>query len=194
MATAASQLRRNSWRRDEFLISTDSSLIPVKEVIKVFASKEFYWAKPLPEDATREMLDNGLSFGLYDTDTDSPPPSPGNPIKKKPSGPKFIGFARCVTDFTTVLYITDVWVTPAYRSEGLGTWLMECVNEVAESMPHLRKSMLATGDWEKSVPFYERVMGMKVTEGTRGETRAIMEKRGRGNPRYEEEKGGKKEE
>ncbi|KAF5629185.1 GNAT family acetyltransferase n-acetyltransferase [Fusarium sp. NRRL 25303] len=193
MATAASQLRQKSWRRDEFFISTDPSLIPVKDVIKIFTSDEFYWAKPLPEDATREMLDNGLCFGLYDTDTDSPPPSPGNPVKKKPPGPKFIGIARCITDFTTVLYITDVWVTPAYRSEGLGTWLMECVNEVSESMPHLRKSMLATGDWEKSVPFYERVMGMKVTEGTREETRAIMEKRGRGNPRYEEEKQGKTE-
>ncbi|ENH67116.1 hypothetical protein FOC1_g10002748 [Fusarium oxysporum f. sp. cubense race 1] len=194
MATAASQLRQKSWRRDEFLISTDPSLIPVNEVIKVFTSDEIYWAKPLPEDATREMLDNCLCFGLYDTDQDSPPPSPGNPTKRKPSGPKFIGIARCITDFTTVLYITDVWVSPAYRSEGLGTWLMECVNEVSESMPHLRKSMLATGDWEKSVPFYERVMGMKVTEGKRGESRAIMERRGRGNPRYEEENGEKKEE
>ncbi|KAF9765376.1 hypothetical protein IL306_002347, partial [Fusarium sp. DS 682] len=182
----ASRLRQKSWIRDEFLISTDPSLILVDEVIKVFTSDEFYWAKPLPAEATREMLDNCLCFGLYDTDQDSPPPSPGNPIKEKSSGPKFIGIARCVTDFITVIYITDVWVDPAYRGEGLGTWLMECVNEVTESMPHLRKSMLATGDWEKSVPFYERVMGMKVTEGQRRETRAIMEKRGRGNPKYEE--------
>ncbi|KAH7237733.1 uncharacterized protein BKA55DRAFT_666449 [Fusarium redolens] len=174
MATSASQLRQKSWRQDKFLISTDPSLIPVDKVIEVFTSDEFYWAKPLPEDATREMLDNGLCFGLYDTDQESPPQSPGNSTKKKSSGPKFIGIARCITDFTTVMYITDVWVSPAYRSEGLGTWLMEC-------------SMLATGDWDKSVPFYERVMGMKVTEGTRGETRAIMERRGRGNPRYEEE-------
>ncbi|KAF4337438.1 GNAT family n-acetyltransferase, partial [Fusarium beomiforme] len=126
MASAASQLRQKSWRRDEFLISTDPSLIPVDAVSNVFSSDEFYWAKPLPEDATREMLQNSLCFGLYDTDQDSPPPSPGNPTKEKSSTPKFIGIARCITDFATVIYITDVWVDPAYRSEGLGTWLMEC--------------------------------------------------------------------
>ncbi|SPJ72665.1 related to GNAT family N-acetyltransferase [Fusarium torulosum] len=184
MSSATSPLRNRSWRRDSFLISTDPSNIPIARVVDIFASDEFYWAKPLPEDAMKVMLESCLCFALYDTKQ--------SPIKsgthEEPSAGtlKLIGIARGITDFTTFFYLTDVWVDPTYRGQGLGKWLVKCVREVTESMPHLRKIMLATGDWERTVPFYESVMDMKVTEGQRGETRAIMERRGRGHPKFGE--------
>ncbi|KAH7263709.1 hypothetical protein BKA59DRAFT_466639 [Fusarium tricinctum] len=183
MFSATSPLRNRSWRRDSYLISTDPSTIPIARVVAIFASDEFYWAKPLPEDAMRDMLESCLFFALYDTKQS---PITSNMQESSDETLKLIGISRGITDFTTVLYLTDVWVDPTYRGQGLGKWLMECVREVTESMPHLRKTMLATGDWERTVPFYETIMDMKVTEGQRGETRAIMERRGRGHPKFGE--------
>ncbi|KAF4437681.1 Enoyl-CoA hydratase domain-containing protein 3, mitochondrial [Fusarium austroafricanum] len=127
MASVASQLRQKSWRRDYFLISTDPSKVPISEVIKVFESDEMHWTKPLPEDAMREMVDSCLFFAVYDTEQAQN--TPDDLGESRTFDPKFIGMARCITDFTTVMYITDVWIHPAYREEGLGTWLMQCVQE-----------------------------------------------------------------
>jgi hypothetical protein len=62
---------------------------------------------------------------------------------------------------------------------------MQCVQEVIESMPHLRRSLLFTGDWKRSVPFYERILGMQVFESRRGEDGdgrglAVMMRKGKG--------------
>ncbi|KAJ3544253.1 hypothetical protein NM208_g3161 [Fusarium decemcellulare] len=175
MESTASRLRQKSWRRDSYLISTDSSLPPIPKLIEVFSSDEFYWAKAMPEAAMREMLDNSLCFGLYHSpDKTNPDDGPGI----------FVGIARGVTDFTTFFYLTDVWVDPTYQGKGLGSWLVRCVQEVIESMPHLRRSILMTSSWEKSVPFYERLMGMKVFECRQGEGLAMMERKGTGHPTF----------
>lgn len=45
--------------------------------------------------------------------------------------------------------------------------------------------MLFTGDWERSVPFYERVLGMRLVEGSGGKDGggpAVMQKLGPGFP------------
>jgi GNAT superfamily N-acetyltransferase len=95
-----------------------------------------------------------------------------------------IGFARCVTDFTTFSYLTDVWIDPAYQGKGLGTWLLTCVRTCTESMPHLRRSLLFTGSWDRSVPFYKEVLGMTVSAGEQGVSLAVMERKGPGHPSF----------
>lgn len=74
-----------TWMRDGFLISTDSSLIPVDAISKAFASEQLYWASQLPEAAIREMLDNSLCLGLY-SPTPAPPP-PGDQDQDQDAGP-----------------------------------------------------------------------------------------------------------
>ncbi|KAM5345954.1 hypothetical protein ACJ41O_011815 [Fusarium nematophilum] len=179
MASTASRLRQQSWTKGPFLISTDSSLIPISDLVEMFAHDGFYWASPLPEDAMREMLDNSLCFGVFDCQAEAP-----DSTTNQASSRKLIGIARCVTDFTTFLYLTDVWVDPTYQGKGLGTWLVKCVQEVVESMPHLRRSVLMTADWQRSVPFYEKFMDMKVFECRKGEGLAFMERKGLGHPGY----------
>ncbi|KAL5598273.1 hypothetical protein FOBRF1_012066 [Fusarium oxysporum] len=178
--TFKTSLQSKSWTKDEFLISTDPSLLPVSKLIHVFASSDFYWARTLSPKAMREMLDNSLSFGLYqqpkvDPSSDSPETTPEL---------QFVGIARCVTDFITFSYLTDVWVDPAYQGKGLGSWLVRCVQEVLEEMPDLRRSMLFTADWQRSVPFYKKLMGMSLIETREGEGLAIMESKGKGHPSY----------
>lgn len=182
MASTSPKYQHRTWTRDSYLISTDPSLIPVRKLNAWFASDDIYWANALPEDAMREMLQSSLCFGLYKTE----PKSEANPPSTATlSEEDFIGIARCITDFTTFIYLTDVYIEPSSQGNGLGTWMMECVQEVIESMPHLRRSLLFTGDWKRSVPFYEKILGMQVFESLKGENGegrglAVMMRKGKG--------------
>ncbi len=168
----ASRLRNHHWRRDNYFISTDAALIPIPKLTEIFGLKDFYWASALPEDVMEETLQNSLCFGLF-----------RNNEAQEQAG-DFLGLARCVTDFTTFLYVTDVWVNPEEQGKGLGTWLIQCVQEVIEEMPHLRRSMLFTSSWERSVPFYQRFMSMETIECVKGEGLAVMERKGKGHPKF----------
>ncbi|KAF3008872.1 hypothetical protein E8E13_011023 [Curvularia kusanoi] len=186
MSTTKESLLDRTWTRNKFLISTNHTLISIPELNAIFVTDLVYWATPLPTSAMREMLSNSLCFGLYDTEAKSPKEdSPKTAMK-------LVGFARCVTDFATFSYLTDVFVLPAYQSEGLGSWLVGCVGEVHDGMPWLRRSMLFSGDWERSVPFYERVLGMQVINRggeEEGKRPAVMQKMGPGFPGKYKEKG-----
>lgn len=170
MSVIREDLQRRQWQRDGHLLSTDSSLVPIPRLIEIFNSKEFYWANAMPEEHMKTALENSLSFGLYRTDSNK--------------SHELLGFARCVTDYTTFLYLTDVWVDPATQGQGLGSWMMKCIQEIIEEMPYLRRSMLFTTSWEKSVPFYKKLMGMYVVESKEGDGLVTMERKGRGHPRY----------
>lgn len=146
----------------------------MSQLTEIFDSADFYWAKSVSPDAFREMLSNSISFGIYDE----------SQLKSKPPKTKLVGIARCVTDFVTFAYLTDVWVDPALQGKGLGSWLIRCVQEVLDGMPNLRRAMLLTGDWERSVPFYERLLDMSLVEPKRGEGLAVMESKGRGHPSF----------
>lgn len=180
MASFKSQLRDRTWTKGEYFISTNPSLVPIPALSEAFDSDDFYWANAIPAPAMVEMLENSLCFGLYQTPsqaTDAESAKPGDDYK-------FIGIARLVTDFTTFSYLTDVWVHREYQGRGLGSWLVKCIQEVVETMPHLRRNVLFTADWERSVPFYEKWMDMKVVELKFGEGLAMMEMKGRGHPCY----------
>lgn len=176
-ASTKSKLQGRFWRKDQFLISTNPAHFPIPTLIEIFDRTDFYWAKPLPAQDMREMLQNSLSFGLYEQRDHQRPDNPG-------SETTLIGVGRCVTDFITFVYLTDVWIDPSYQGKGLGSWLVTCVQGVLEEMPHLRRSMLFTADWGRSVPFYEKLMGMQLIESRRNEGLAIMEAKGTGHPSY----------
>ncbi|KAL3422972.1 putative GNAT family N-acetyltransferase [Phlyctema vagabunda] len=184
MTSRRSSLQQNSWTRDGYYISTKPSDIPIEKLNAYFASDLLYWAKPLSEAAMRETLESSIPFGLYAMDSST---------RNGEDTTNLIGFARCVTDFTTILYLTDVFVDPAYQGKGLGSWLIGCVGDVIEPMPDLRASLLFTGDWQRTVPFYEKLLGMHVMESRRGEDGqsgeglALMERLGRGDPDFEKQ-------
>ncbi|KAJ4172132.1 hypothetical protein NW754_007730 [Fusarium falciforme] len=173
------QLQNRTWTKGSYLISTDRTLLPIQKLQEVFASDDLYWAKPLPADAMREMLESSLCFGLYEQSQSDETASS--------SQAQFIGIARCITDYVTFIYLTDVWVDPKYQGQGLGTWLLKSIQEVIEAMPYLRRSLLFTGDWERSVPFYERLMGMEVMQGGNGQGLAVMGRKGKGHSSYVED-------
>ena len=56
-------------------------------------------------------------------------------------------------------------------------------------MLYLRRSLLFTGDWKRSVPFYEKIMGMMVLESKSGKGLAVLMQRGNGDPSVNAEAG-----
>lgn len=168
-----------SWIKDGFRISTDASLISIDELITIFNSDAFYWAKALPRDDMKEMLANSLCFGMHKIVLDDTTEK----ITSQETD-ELVGFARCVTDFTTFIYLTDVWVKPTLQGRGLGRWMISCIKEIVVSLPHLRRAMLLTGNWDRSVPFYEECLDMSLITSSHGNGLAVMECKGKGHPSY----------
>ena len=174
------KLKRQKWTRGDFIISTDASLVEVDVFNKWLATDEMYWAKPMPAPLLQQTLDNSLVFGLY-----RPPNSPQTDHDNLAIGTDtspMIGIARCVTDYATFVYLTDVYIEAQYQGQGLGTWLIQVVQEVIDSMPFLRRSLLFTSNWARAVPLYERLMGMEVIESNRGGGLAVLSMKGPGFP------------
>ena len=94
--------------------------------------------------------------------------------------PTHIGLGRLITDESSFAYLTDVFIIPEHQANGLGRWLMQCINETLDSWPDLRRAMLFTkGD--PCIQFYKRTMGMGVLPpGANG--LVIMHKDGNGSP------------
>jgi GNAT superfamily N-acetyltransferase len=142
------------WERtiesQTFLISTTPELLPLSFVQEAFATDAMFWARPLSDEATRAMLDNSLTLGVYKI-------SDGD--KEEP-----VGMARMVTDYTTLAYLTDVYLQDAYRSLGLGKWIIRCCREIVVEMNDLRFMVLLTGS-EKAQNLYRRELGMSALDG-----------------------------
>jgi hypothetical protein len=83
------------------------------------------------------------------------------PFSSSSSATNLIGFARCITDQVTLLYLTDVYIAQEWQGQGLGKWLVGCVQEVVADMPCLRRTLLITGTGQVGKRFYGGVMGME---------------------------------
>ena len=111
-------------RKGNFLVSTDRSRLDVDAIHQFLTNS--YWAKGIPRDTVLRSIENSLCFGAYQDG-------------------KQAGFARVISDFATYAYIADVFVLDAYRGQGLGKWMMECI-ATHPSLQSLRRWSLATRD------------------------------------------------
>lgn len=173
MYPANSPGKHQEWTRDGFMVSTDPSLIDLKALNEAFASDFLYWAKAIPEQAMKDMLDTSLSFGLF-------APTAHLSSGANASEPALIGYARLVTDNVTFAYLTDVYVLEGFRKKGLGEWVVRCVQEVLDQMPYLRRSMAILGD-ERLAKWYQKHMGMTLVEGGPDTHMWIIQRRGNGS-------------
>jgi len=51
-----------------------------------------------------------------------------------------------------------VYILPEYQGQGLGKWLIKCIDESLSQWPELRRAMLIT---KKDSTFYADTLGMK---------------------------------
>ncbi|KAF2825127.1 hypothetical protein CC86DRAFT_39328 [Ophiobolus disseminans] len=152
------------WQRtiasQTYLISTARDLLPHKFVQEAFATDAMYWAEPLSDEATRAMLDNSLTLGIYTSDNTP------------------IGMARMVTDYTTLAYLTDVYLHDSHRNLGLGKWIIACCREIVLEMNDLRFLVLLTGS-EQAQKLYTRELGMSSLDGRQQPLTCMGARRGK---------------
>ncbi len=128
----------HEWQRGEYTVSTDKRRVDLV-VVHGFLTAS-YWAAGIPLEVVQNSIEHSLVFGAY-------------------RGEQQAGFARVITDFATFAYVGDVFVLKAFRGQGLGLWLMECM--VAHpQLQGLRRWTLFTRD---AHGLYEKV-GFKRAE------------------------------
>lgn len=111
--------------RDPFCISTGKDKLDL-DAIRTFLSTQAYWCLNIPRATVQKSIDHSLCFGVYHHEEQ-------------------IGFARVITDFSTIAYLGDVYILESYRGRGLSKWLMETIMHHPD-LQGLRRWMLLTGD------------------------------------------------
>ncbi|WP_312765076.1 GNAT family N-acetyltransferase [Epilithonimonas sp.] len=113
------------YNKNDFYISTDKSKMDI-ETIHQYLSEKSYWAKGIPKEIVEKSVANSFCFGVFYQD-------------------KQVGFAKVITDFTTIAYLGDVFILDEFRGLGLSKSLMENIMNHPE-LQGLRRWILLTAD------------------------------------------------
>ena len=108
-----------------YLLTTDKSLMQVAAIHK-WLSEESYWVKGIPYDRVKGGFDNSFCIGVLKDGIQ-------------------IGYARLITDYSTIAYLADVYVEAEHRGQGLSKKMMEILLDL-DWVKGLRKILLGTLD------------------------------------------------
>jgi N-acetylglutamate synthase-like GNAT family acetyltransferase len=100
-------MQKEIYQKGAYIISTNDDQLDIN-MIHQYLSEESYWAKGIPLEMVQKSIENSVNFGIY-------------------CGKQQIGFARVITDKTTMAYLCDVFIISAYQKKGLSSWLMETI-------------------------------------------------------------------
>jgi GNAT superfamily N-acetyltransferase len=112
------------YKNGPFMLSTDRALVQIDRVSEFLARS--YWANMRDRATIIKSLEHSLCFSLFHEQTQ-------------------IGLARVITDGATFAYLCDVFIDEAYRGQGLGKWLVECVLQHPD-IASVRRVLLVTKD------------------------------------------------
>lgn len=99
----------SEWTRGELRLTTDPEAVDLDLVVD-FLTNESYWAQGRTRDEQIRANAASTCFSLL----------------HEPSGAQ-VGFARVLSDDVRFSWVMDVFVVAAFRGQGLGQWLTECV-------------------------------------------------------------------
>lgn len=113
---------------EDFTITTDRSKMDII-AIHGFLSKYSGWSDNISLDRVQISIDNSLNFGLFH-----------NNIQ--------IGYARVISDYSTIAYLGDLYILDTYRGQGLSKNLMASIM-AHPNLQGLRRWILltSTADW-----------------------------------------------
>src|SRR3712207_1140856 len=97
---------QQEWTRGAYTISTDKQRLDLDTIHGFLVTA--YWSVGVPRDVVQRAIEGALTFGVYKDDQQ-------------------IGFARVITDYATFAYISDVFILPQFRGQGLAIWLIETI-------------------------------------------------------------------
>jgi N-acetylglutamate synthase-like GNAT family acetyltransferase len=94
------------WNHGEYLLTDDRARADIDVIHDLL--RETYWAASRSREHVALTVTNSLCFSLF-------------------HGGKQVGVARVLTDVGAISYLCDVVLKPSLRTQGLGTWVMECI-------------------------------------------------------------------
>lgn len=108
---------------EDYYVSTDRQKLDIISIHN-FLTNESEWANGIQLSTVKLSIENSLNFGLY-------------------SKKKQIGFARVISDYSTIAYLGDVFIIEKYRGKGLSKLL---INEIMNhpNLQGLRRWILLT--------------------------------------------------
>lgn len=114
--------RPQIWQQPPFWVSTEPSTLAPEKILALLTPT--YWSEGITLANVLRRLQNSLCFGLYHHH-------------------ELIGFARLITDYDSFAYLADVVIDPNWRGQGLGTFLLACIQS-HPLMAQVRWSLLAS--------------------------------------------------
>jgi GNAT superfamily N-acetyltransferase len=111
---------------NRYELSTDPTRLDL-DLIHRWLADDAYWALGRSRATVERSIAGSLVFGAYD-----------------PTGAQ-VAVLRAVTDGAVFAYLCDVYVDPAVRGAGLGTWLVGSACEHLRSLG-IGRILLATAD------------------------------------------------
>ena len=90
----------------DVIISTDRSLLDVALIERMLHAS--YWAVGRPREVIERSIANSICFGAY-------------------TNAQQVAFARVITDRAVFAYLSDVFVVPEFRAQGVGKALMRAI-------------------------------------------------------------------
>ncbi|KIW04258.1 uncharacterized protein PV09_04562 [Verruconis gallopava] len=148
---------------EKYMISNDKDRLDLSLFNKAFESDSVYWTDAMSDEAISLMVEHSCVLGLYKL---KPMRVEANRNIKHNTiqVAEQIGFGRLITDYSTVAYITDVWLSPEHQGKGLGRWMVSCMKKIIDGFPSLRRAVLLTSLHGKGPKFYESELGMKLAD------------------------------
>jgi len=117
------ELKIIETHKNGYTISTDKNKLDINSIHK-FLANETDWSNGIPMNTLKTSIENSLNFGLYHKN-------------------KQIGFARIISDYSTIAYLGDVFILKEYRGKGLSKWLIKEIME-HPNLQGLRRWILLT--------------------------------------------------
>lgn len=114
-------------RADGYQLCTDPERLDLDRVHH-WLSTDAYWAVGRDRELVGRAFAGSLAYGVY-----------------RPGDGAQVAVARVVTDGATFGWLCDVYVDPAERGRGLGTWLAGTVRDHLADLG-VRRILLATHD------------------------------------------------
>ncbi len=113
---------------EDYILTTDRSKMDVHS-IHDFLSNEADWSKNIPIELVQKSINNSLNFGLF-------------------CDGRQIGFARVISDLSTIAYLGDVYILKEYQGRGLSKKLMRFILD-HPNLQGLRRWILltSTAEW-----------------------------------------------
>ncbi|WP_435824014.1 GNAT family N-acetyltransferase [Actinoplanes missouriensis] len=112
-------------KHGQYVLTEDRERVDLDRVHR-WLSEESYWAAGRERDIVARSIEGSMPYSIL-------------------LGDEQVGFARAVTDGATFAWICDVFIDPAHRGHGLGTWLVDSILESLGERGILR-FLLATRD------------------------------------------------